>query len=418
MALTSENEEKFFDRVSLEVQLAVLVIMGFPCEGFIEMKAEEMDSISVEIHTRHGTIIGKFLHGLKQGSPLSCLLSNLVLIFKHRIWQLRDPTANVGDPNGYTMTVWNQQTDGPTPPIASMAGFCDDNSKWNMGDGHDFNSVIQAVQWNIKMAGDLSMIFKIGRRGDKTIIELFNVNFNDIHLLPEHGFTSIAWDFKENRPTQEEVDCRVYLTKGTPIPSDKPAGISDSIWSMIVKGNSIKSERSLGIWRNKTADTIESANKRAFLLGSKIDRLSLSSLKNDKCIKIAVNSLVVPVYQFGILENQCCPETYDIMDKMIISKVQKALGYAWCDAKQLLFVSEANYGMGINSISVTMLKSICREVEIQLNDDALIGSVLRARLEAFNCVESHKPLRANYQKHSQCNHGSYSTHSSLWFLPS
>jgi len=69
---------------------------------------------------------------------------------------------------------------------------------------------------------------------------------------------------------------------------------------------------------------------------------------------------------------------------MIINKIKKALGYAWCDAKQLLFVSEANYGMGINSISVQMLKSVCREVEIQLNDDDLVGSVLRARMEAFN----------------------------------
>jgi hypothetical protein len=33
------------------------------------------------------------------------------------------------------------------------------------------------------------MIFKIGRRGDKTIIELFNVDLDDIYLLPETGFT-------------------------------------------------------------------------------------------------------------------------------------------------------------------------------------------------------------------------------------
>ena len=64
MALTAEDEEKFFDRVSLEVQLAVMFILGFPMEGLLEMKAEEMDNISVEIHTRHGQVIGKFLHGL------------------------------------------------------------------------------------------------------------------------------------------------------------------------------------------------------------------------------------------------------------------------------------------------------------------------------------------------------------------
>lgn len=72
--LTAEDEEKIFDCVSLEVQLAVLTILGFPTEGLIEMKAEEMDNIVVEIHTRHGKIIGKFLQGLQQGSPFSVLI--------------------------------------------------------------------------------------------------------------------------------------------------------------------------------------------------------------------------------------------------------------------------------------------------------------------------------------------------------
>ena len=222
-------------------------------------------------------------------------MSNLVLIFKHRIWKLRDPHAEDNDPNGYTMTQWNQSIDGQNSPIIFMEGFCDDNSKWNMGDGASFCTLVRAVQWNLKMAGDLSMIFKIGRRGDKTIIELFNVAWDDVHLLPSSGFTSIAWDFKANMPTEEEVDCRVYLRKGCRIPSSKPPAISDQVWSMIIKGSALKSERTLGVWRNKVGDTTDSAQKRAFLLGSRIDRLNLSTLKNDRVLQVAVNSLVVPI---------------------------------------------------------------------------------------------------------------------------
>jgi len=154
---------------------------------------------------------------------------------------------------------------------------------------------------------------------------------------------------------------------------------------VLIKGTSIKSERSLGIWRNQLADTTESAKQRAFLLGKRIDCVNLSSIRNDKTIKVAVYSLVVPVYQLGILENKCCPKTYDEMDLMIINKVWQAIGYAWCDTKQLLFVSKENFGMGNRSVSVLMLKSISRELEIQLNDDDLIGKVLRGRLEAFKC---------------------------------
>ena len=405
MALTSEDEEKFFDRVSLDVQLAILTILGFPTEGFLEIKAEEMDNISVEIHTRHGTIIGKFLHGLKQGSPLSCLLSNLVLIFKHRIWNLQDPLAKQNDPNGYTMTQWNHSIDGPNSPLVSMEGFCDDNSKWNMGDGTDFRTLVRAVQWNLKMAGDLSMIFKIGRRGDKTIIELFNIAWDDVYLLPPSGFTSIAWDFKANMPTEEEVDCRVYLIKGCTIPTSKPIDLSDQVWSMITKGLALKSERTLGVWRNKVGDTTDSAQKRAFLLGSRIDRLNLSTLKSDRVIQVAVNSLVVPIYQFGILENKCSPDTYDAMDVVLLNKIRTAMGFAWCDAKQLLFVSEANFGMGIKSISVEMLKSICRELEVQLNDDNLVGKILRSRLAAYHSTKTTNELAGSMITYEGNNQG-------------
>lgn len=68
------------------------------------------------------------------------------------------------------------------------------------------------------------------------------------------------------------------------------------------------------------------------------------------------------------------------------------MGFAWCDAKQLLFVSEANFGMGIKSISVEMLKSICRELEVQLNDDALVGKVLRSRIAAYQSIKTTNEL--------------------------
>lgn len=56
------------------------------------------------------------------------------------------------------------------------------------------------------------------------------------------------------------------------------------------------------------------------------------------------------------------------MDVVLINKVRQAIGFAWCDEKQLIFVSENNFGMGIRSVSVEILKSICRELEIQLID--------------------------------------------------
>jgi hypothetical protein len=48
-----------------------------------------------------------------------------------------------------------------------------------------------------------------------------------------------------------------------------------------------------------------------------------------------------------------------------------------------------------------MLKSICRELEVQLNDDDLVGKILRARLIAFHQHKSEIGLSGTMASHSQ-----------------
>jgi hypothetical protein len=93
------------------------------------------------------------------------------------------------------------------------------------------------------------------------------------------------------------------------------------------------------------------------------------------------------------------------MDIVILNKTRAALGFAWCDAKQLTFVSESNFGLGIKSISVEMLKSICRELEVQLNDDDLVGKVLRGRLEAFHALKIAPETSGRMVSYSDTNKG-------------
>ena len=50
-----EDEEKFYDRTSLELQIAALKRMGCPDHGYVEFKADDMDSREVHILTSIGT---------------------------------------------------------------------------------------------------------------------------------------------------------------------------------------------------------------------------------------------------------------------------------------------------------------------------------------------------------------------------
>ena len=61
-----EDEEKFFDRIPLEIILASMRVCGFPIQGFLEFKANCMDRKAVEIITNKGNARATFSCGLEQ----------------------------------------------------------------------------------------------------------------------------------------------------------------------------------------------------------------------------------------------------------------------------------------------------------------------------------------------------------------
>jgi len=83
-----EDEEKFFDRIPVEILLAATRVNGFPNQGYIEIKASAMEAKTVEIITVKGVTYARFICGLEQGNPDSPTVSNLVIKFKHDVWGL------------------------------------------------------------------------------------------------------------------------------------------------------------------------------------------------------------------------------------------------------------------------------------------------------------------------------------------
>ena len=77
-----DDEEKFYDRITMEYQCACLLRLGCPPEGYVEWIAESMTNNQVSIITIIGVIPAVFTCGLKQGSSDSYLITSAVSVIK------------------------------------------------------------------------------------------------------------------------------------------------------------------------------------------------------------------------------------------------------------------------------------------------------------------------------------------------
>ena len=173
-----EDEEKFFDRIPVAILLAAMRVNGFPEEGFIEFKASAMGAKEVEIITCKGTTYARFVCGLEQGNPDSPTVANLVIKFKHDVWDvISEEIKKIFKRNKHSHRekyVFNSVDFLDGQVIICKIGYCDDNSKFIRVENEA--DLVKLVQYYLQLAGDLSMVTKIGRKGSKCDIQFFNVS--------------------------------------------------------------------------------------------------------------------------------------------------------------------------------------------------------------------------------------------------
>jgi len=180
---TDEDEEKYFDRIPVEILLAAMKVNGLPDQGFLELKASGMGAKTVEIITAKGVAHARFVCGLEQGNPDSPTISNLVIKFKHDIWlnvlqeidkekekSLDSPTKSIN------LDAYKFRISDPLDGVITVdrIGYCEDNSRYTSS--YNENDVISATAKYIQRAGDLSMVTKIGRKGSKSEVHYFNLS--------------------------------------------------------------------------------------------------------------------------------------------------------------------------------------------------------------------------------------------------
>jgi len=380
-----EDEEKFFDRVCLEIILASMRINGFPDSGYIEFKACMMSEKIVEIITCKGTVFAKFVCGLEQGNPDSPTIANLVIKMKHDVWamlpkSLRDIIRNdpEGNCNRYRFHVQDRD-DGEV--WIYMMGYCDDNSKFLSTSKEDL--LIPLAHHYIQMAGDLSMITKIGRKSSKCEIQFFNISAEMTVKLQK--IWSTAWSFVHDAPMEEQVPFKVYLQEEELKKFYKLCNYEElsmeekESWDEIVHP---KAHRHLGLTATIGGDTSKSSQATISKMYDRLAKLKVRHMELAAQRK-SVNMLVATMHSYVPIQNGHDQDELSRLDSSIATAIMKRNGISHTDCKHRIFLPLTTGGLGFLSTLEVDVIATARELEIICNGQGLDSETFRTRIAAI-----------------------------------
>jgi len=154
--------------IAPEVTLSAHRVNGFLIQGWLELKASCFGEKDVEIITDKGSVKAKYICGLKQGNPDSPRCANLVIKFKHDIWQCILEEC-MKDSLGKEYVYYFYSYDARDGKLKLYRiGYSDDNTRIiTLVEDID---LIKAVKQFIKQSGDLSIVLKIGRKVAKVTL--------------------------------------------------------------------------------------------------------------------------------------------------------------------------------------------------------------------------------------------------------
>jgi len=398
-----EDEEKFFDRVPVAILLAAMRVNGFPLQGYLEFKASAMGAKEVEIITCKGVSHARFICGLEQGNPDSPTVANLVIKFKHDVWNTITEEIKTVFTNENTSTNGKYSFHSVDPldgrVIICKIGYCDDNSKFVQV--RNENDLVRLVQYYIQLAGDLSMVTKIGRKGSKCDLQFFNVSAE--FTIKLRKTLSVAWSFLQDSPVEEEVPFRVFMKK------DELARLKDLImydslddiekdkWNNIIDSDA---HRHLGMIGTMAGSTKETSlhflnNMRNRLKTLKISNLDAES--QQKCINMLINTMhsYIPLQA-----NHSAQDLLDF-DNLIAQTIQKSNGITASDTKHRIFLPKSLGGLGISSALEIDTISVARELEIVSNGCSLDSYAFRTRIADTKKIYVEEELNFVYFNHAK-----------------
>ena len=380
-----EDEEKFFDRIPVEILLAAMRINGFPAKGYVEIKASAMEAKTVEIITAKGVTYARFVCGLEQGNPDSPTISNLVIKFKHDIWNFISKDIklllekNPFDKEGYKFHSVDKK-DGQV--YLCKIGYSDDNSKYiSLKNEED---LFYFVRYYTQLSGDISMVSKIGRKSSKCEVQFFNITA-DLAIRMQKVW-SIAWSFVDDAPIEEQIPFKInlkpeelhkfyILTDFFNLTEEKQAE-----WNAIIGA---KAHKHLGLACTLRADTSSSWRKVIEKMHEKLTKLNVYKMHINaqrKCF----NMLVSTIPTFAPVQMNFPSKELLQFDKQAALVCMKSNGMSKTDCKIRMFLPVKFGGLGLRSTMELDIISTAREFEIIGNSGNLDSRSFRTRISALD----------------------------------
>ena len=385
-----EDEEKFFDRVEKEIVLAAHIANGFPDQGWVELKASCLDDKKIEIFTDKGIVVTKMNCGLEQGNPDSPRCANLVIKFKHDMWEhIMEDCFGKNKGEKYVYYFFKQD---PRDGVFKLyrVGYCDDNTRFITAVTDE--ELIAAVKQLIKQTGDLSMVLKLGRKGSKCDISFFNLKIESIINLPE--FESFAWSFTKDAPIKE-----IIPTKCTLRPEDEDILLSEELNPDDLKKVKDLTKpshfRHLGLTSDLAADTSKSQLEVIKKLKARVNEIAIQNM-HVVPQKYCINTFLVSVPSFAPLQFNYNLSKLKECDTLISRKISKSRGLSLSDSKHRLYLKRHQLGGGIKSIVDSNIIAVARELEVELNGSQLSSGAIRGRLYAVKDSPINKDISCNH----------------------
>ena len=379
-----EDEEKFFDRVPVEILLAAMRTNGFPCQGFIELKASSMQEKMVGIITSKGIAYAKFVCGLEQGNPDSPTISNLVIKMKHDIWQhmtssVAEKLIGTYDSTGKYAFQSVDPNDGPV--TLCRIGYCDDNSKFCCVQNEE--DLIYLANYFLQLSGDLSMVTKIGRKSSKCELQFYNVSANFAHKIQKCWST--AWSYVSDGPVEESVPIKIHMKMNERqkfyelVDYFNLEELEQLRWDKVVHP---EAHKHLGLKRTLGGDTIQSSKDTITKIHERLNSLNITSM-NTNAQRKSINMLCSTMHSFVPLQVNYSPSDLATLDHVISGLLLRRNGLTTSDCRHRIYLPENEGGLDFTSLLDQDIIQVTRELEIISNLPILEGEAFRTRIHAI-----------------------------------
>ncbi|GFH51982.1 hypothetical protein CTEN210_08458 [Chaetoceros tenuissimus] len=180
-----EDKEKFFDRITTELQLLPFHLMGFPNEGYIEWIAESLNNVAILTATPFGSVKTTFKCGVRQGSALSCVIANAVAWLSAAPWSL--DIDDTPPPGHQPVQLHPFDITHNNSGMLNKFSYCDDSSAYITST--DIEQLFEFIARDITMSNTISIVTKLSINAKKSHIRITNLPSR----YPIPSFHYISW---------------------------------------------------------------------------------------------------------------------------------------------------------------------------------------------------------------------------------